>query len=101
MIGQVVFDKRGNNGLNLAVLHLANHMITNPDMYGMLGYGDKDLFRYSFYALSLPYQQAPKIFATTGGFQTQNGEDSDEFCGHSSKLLRDYIQEITDFRLVQ
>ncbi|KAI5450515.1 hypothetical protein NCC49_002972 [Naganishia albida] len=81
--GQVVFDKRGNNGLNLAVLHLANHMITNPDMYGMLGYGDKDLFRYSFYALSLPYQQAPKIFATTGGFQTQNGEDSDEFCGHS------------------
>ncbi|KAJ9118619.1 hypothetical protein QFC22_003839 [Naganishia vaughanmartiniae] len=72
---QVVFDKRGNNGLNLAVLHLANHMITSPDMYGFLGYGDKDLFRYSFYALGLPYQQAPKIFATTGGYQTQNGDD--------------------------
>lgn len=55
-------------------------------MYSKLGYGDKDLFRYSFYALGLPYQQAPRIFATTGGFQTQNGEDSDTFCGHSSEL---------------
>lgn len=42
--GQVVFDKRGNNGLNLAVLHLANHMMTSPDLYGNLGYGDKDTF---------------------------------------------------------
>ena len=42
--GQVVYDKRGNNGLNLAVLHLANHMMTSPDLYGFLGYGDKDTF---------------------------------------------------------
>jgi hypothetical protein len=42
--GQIVFDKRGNNGLNLAALHLANHMMTNPDMYGFLSYGDKDTF---------------------------------------------------------
>lgn len=42
--GQVVFDKRGNNGLNLAVLHLSNHMMTNPDLYGFLSYGDKDTF---------------------------------------------------------
>ncbi|KAK6910896.1 hypothetical protein I203_104931 [Kwoniella mangroviensis CBS 8507] len=81
--GQLLFDKRGNNGLNLAILHLSNHMMTNPDMYGFLSYGDKDTFRYSFYALGLPYQQAPKIFATTGGYQTQNGESSLDFCGHS------------------
>ncbi|ODO11043.1 hypothetical protein I350_01645 [Cryptococcus amylolentus CBS 6273] len=81
--GQIVFSKRANNGLNLAILHLSNHMMSNSDMYGFLSYGDKDTFRYSFYALGLPYQQAPKIFATAGGYQTQNGEDSDKFCGHS------------------
>ncbi|WVQ79578.1 hypothetical protein IAT38_001678 [Cryptococcus sp. DSM 104549] len=81
--GQILFDKRGNNGLNLAILHMSNHMMSNPDMYGFLGYGDKDTFRYSFYALGLPYQQAPKIFATAGGYQTQNGETSGDFCGHS------------------
>ncbi|WVR09404.1 hypothetical protein IAU60_006471 [Kwoniella sp. DSM 27419] len=81
--GQVLFDKRGNNGLNLAILHLSNHMMQNPDMYGHLSYGDKDTFRYSFYALGLPYQQAPKIFASAGGYQTQGGESSLDFCGHS------------------
>jgi len=43
-IGQIVFNKAGNNGLNLAVLHLANHMMDNEDMYGFLSYGDKDTF---------------------------------------------------------
>lgn len=42
--GQIVFDKRGNNGLNLAVLHLSNHMMANEEMYGFLSYGDKDTF---------------------------------------------------------
>jgi len=42
--GQLLFDKRANNGLNLAVLHLANHMQTQQDMYGQLMYGDKDTF---------------------------------------------------------
>lgn len=42
--GQIVFDKRANNGLNLAVLHLSNHMMTEEGMYGFLGYGDKDTF---------------------------------------------------------
>ena len=42
--GQIIFNKAGNNGLNLAVLHLANHMMDNEDMYGFLSYGDKDTF---------------------------------------------------------
>jgi alpha 1,2-mannosyltransferase len=42
--GQVLFDKRGNDGLNLAVLHIANHMMTRPEMYDFLAYGDKDTF---------------------------------------------------------
>lgn len=42
--GQVLFDKSGNNGLNLAVLHLSNHMMLESDFYGDLGYGDKDTY---------------------------------------------------------
>lgn len=42
--GQIIFNKAANNGLNLAVLHLANHMMDNEDMYGFLSYGDKDTF---------------------------------------------------------
>jgi alpha 1,2-mannosyltransferase len=35
--------------MNLAVLHLANHMMENEEMYGFLSYGDKDTFvRYIF-----------------------------------------------------
>jgi hypothetical protein len=30
--------------LNLAVLHIANHMMGQSDLYGKLSYGDKDLF---------------------------------------------------------
>lgn len=39
--------------------------------------------RFSFYALGLDYQMAPKIFASAGGYQTENGDDSHEFCGHT------------------
>ncbi|KAK1927346.1 mannosyltransferase putative-domain-containing protein [Papiliotrema laurentii] len=81
--GQLLFDKRGNNGLNLAVLHIANHMMGQSDLYGKLSYGDKDLFRFAFYALGLDYQQATKMFASAGGYQAPNGESSSEFCGHS------------------
>ncbi|CAK9781972.1 hypothetical protein CC85DRAFT_313059 [Cutaneotrichosporon oleaginosum] len=82
--GQVVFDKSGNNGLNLAVLHLSNHMMDNNEMYGNLGYGDKDTYRYAFYALGLNYQQAPRLLASVGGYQRQDGTSSpDYFCGHS------------------
>lgn len=42
--GQIIFNKAGNNGLNLAILHLANHMMEQEDMYGFLSYGDKDTF---------------------------------------------------------
>jgi alpha 1,2-mannosyltransferase len=40
--GQVVFDKRGNNGLNLAVLHLANHIMLNAGVFEPMLFGDKD-----------------------------------------------------------
>lgn len=42
--GQIVYDKRGNNGLNYAVLHISNHMMDDAEFYGNLLYGDKDTF---------------------------------------------------------
>jgi alpha 1,2-mannosyltransferase len=41
--GQMVFDKRGNDGLNLAVLHLAEGMMGDAE-WGKFGWGDKDTF---------------------------------------------------------
>jgi hypothetical protein len=40
--GQMIFDKRGNNGLNLAALHLAHHMEQQEDIYTAMIEGDKD-----------------------------------------------------------
>lgn len=42
--GQMLFDKRGNNGLNLAVLQLSSYMMENEELFGFLSYGDKDTF---------------------------------------------------------
>ena len=41
-LGQMIFDKRGNNGLNLAALHLAHHMEQQEDIYTAMIEGDKD-----------------------------------------------------------
>ena len=98
----MLFDKRGNNGLNLAILHLANHMMKERDMYYFLSYGDKDTFvrtmwmvnygsadpqRYAHYALGLDYQMNSHQFATAGGYQDGQGQDTPtSFCGHSCML---------------
>jgi hypothetical protein len=43
--GQVIFDKSANDGLNLAVIHLSNHMMDNYEkQYEYLTYGDKDTY---------------------------------------------------------
>lgn len=81
--GQILFDKSANGGLNLAVLHLADYQLTKPDHFAKLGWGDKDLFRYGFYALNLPYSQAPRVYAPLGGYRESHGLDIQTFCGHS------------------
>jgi hypothetical protein len=40
-IGQIVIDKRGNGGLNLAALHVAMHMAHEQSFYYSLSGGDK------------------------------------------------------------
>ena len=42
--GQVVFDKRGNNGMNLAALHMAAYMMQESDPWSYMSWGDKDTF---------------------------------------------------------
>jgi hypothetical protein len=46
--GQILINKSGNNGLNLAALHVAMHMQLEHEFYFSLSGGDKDTFvRYS------------------------------------------------------
>lgn len=48
--GQILISKSGNNGLNLAALHVAAHMQLEHQFYFRLSEGDKDTFvRPSFY----------------------------------------------------
>ncbi|RXK37235.1 hypothetical protein M231_05525 [Tremella mesenterica] len=80
--GQIVFDKRGNNGLNYAILLMSNHMMEDSEFYGNLMYGDKDTFRIGFYLLGLQYVKAPRVFSALGGYQIY-GESTEENCGHT------------------
>jgi alpha 1,2-mannosyltransferase len=73
--GQILINKRGNNGLNLAALHVAAHMQTNHDFWFSLSGGDKDTFRYAFWALSAPYFAAPRWLSALGA------ESAEKFCG--------------------
>ncbi|KAG9080416.1 hypothetical protein FRC06_006612, partial [Ceratobasidium sp. 370] len=73
--GQIVIDKRGNNGLNLAALHVATHMAHEQSFYYSLSGGDKDTFRYAFWALGLDYTAAPRWVSSVGR------KSNDRFCG--------------------
>ncbi|KAF8499359.1 mannosyltransferase putative-domain-containing protein [Gautieria morchelliformis] len=76
--GQILINKRGNNGLNLAALHVAAHMQANHDFWFLLAGGDKDTFRYAFWALSAPYFAAPRWLSALGA---ASGWDAEKFCG--------------------
>ncbi|CAE6505455.1 unnamed protein product [Rhizoctonia solani] len=73
--GQILIDKRGNGGLNLAALYIAIHMAHEQSFYYMLSGGDKDTFRYAFWALGLDYTPAPRWLSSLGG------ENRGRFCG--------------------
>ncbi|KAF8709259.1 putative Mannosyltransferase, partial [Rhizoctonia solani] len=73
--GQILIDKRGNGGLNLAALHVAVHMAHEQSFYYMLSGGDKDTFRYAFWALGLDYTPAPRWLSSLGS------ETGSRFCG--------------------
>lgn len=73
--GQIIIDKQGNNGLNLAALHVAIHMAHEQAFYYTLSGGDKDTFRYAFWALGLEYTAAPRWLSALGS------KTDGRFCG--------------------
>ena len=81
--GQVLINKRGNDGLNLAALHIAAHMQAEHNFWFSLSGGDKDTFRYAFWALSAQYLAAPRWLSALG---SSNGRDATwqqgRFCGY-------------------
>jgi len=76
--GQILISKTGNNGLNLAALHVAAHMQLEHQFYFRLSEGDKDTFRYAFWALGIPYSVSPRWISSVG-FNAP--WDNDRFCG--------------------
>lgn len=76
--GQIVIDKRGNAGLNLAALWIAAGMLHNNDFWFKMCGGDKDTFRWAFRALDIPYATSPRWLSALG---ILNKFDNDRFCG--------------------
>jgi len=44
VVGQILINKSGNDGLNLAALHVTMHMQLEHEFYFSLSGGDKDTF---------------------------------------------------------
>ncbi|KAJ9122426.1 hypothetical protein QFC22_001851 [Naganishia vaughanmartiniae] len=78
--GQIVIDKAGNDGLNLAALHLAAYMQADHDFWFHMCGGDKDTFRWAFRALDIPFAVSPMWAVPLG---QRNGYDNGRFCGHT------------------
>ncbi|KAH8918658.1 glycosyltransferase family 71 protein [Atractiella rhizophila] len=64
--GAILISKTANGGLNHLALALANAMAKDWEFWFSLSGGDKDAFRYAFYALGLPYTRAPHYLSSAG-----------------------------------
>ncbi|ORY32097.1 mannosyltransferase putative-domain-containing protein [Naematelia encephala] len=78
--GQIVIDKAGNSGLNLAALLLAADMQEDRDFWFHMCGGDKDTFRWAFRMLDIPFGESPRWMSALGGL---NPYESGRFCGHT------------------
>lgn len=100
--GQILIDKRGNDGLNLAALHLAGLMQTDHEFWFKLSGGDKDTFRYAFHILGIPFFASPRWLSSAGSL---NSMEDNRFCGNTMLQVRRLPslplttnRSITDFR---
>lgn len=75
--GQIVIDKAGNNGLNMAALRIAAYMQAQKDFWFEMCGGDKDTFRWAFAVLDIPFTRATRWASCLG---QMNGN---RFCGHT------------------
>ncbi|GAA5893574.1 hypothetical protein JCM8208_000832 [Rhodotorula glutinis] len=84
--GQVLVNKRAHEGLDLVVLEVARAMMRDEGFWFRLSGGDKDLFRYAFLFLSLPFGMAPHYPSALGGPllpPLAPHTEGHTFCGHS------------------
>lgn len=58
------------------------------DHFKDLSFGDKDTFRYGFYALDLPWSPAPRVYSPVGGYQDRDGVPTEDFHGHTLLNVR-------------
>ncbi|KAJ3277584.1 hypothetical protein HK104_003180, partial [Borealophlyctis nickersoniae] len=72
--GQMVVDKKRH----IAALNLAHFMCMRRDFWFQLSGGDKDTFRFAFYALSHPFHYPSTYLTFVGTNSTLNGEP--KFC---------------------
>ncbi|KAL7419528.1 hypothetical protein Q5752_005439 [Cryptotrichosporon argae] len=78
--GQIVVDKAGNDGLNLAALWLAAHMQADMSFWFHLCGGDKDTFRWAWRMLDIEFARSPKWMSPLGFL---NAHEGGRFCGHT------------------
>ncbi|ODN99302.1 hypothetical protein I350_07468 [Cryptococcus amylolentus CBS 6273] len=78
--GQIVIDKAGNGGMNLAALVVAAGMMRDREFWFRMCGGDKDTFRWAFRMLGLEFGVSPRWMGTVG---MMNGFQGGKFCGHS------------------
>lgn len=76
--GQIVIDKAGNNGLNLAALLIAAEMQGEREFWFHMCGGDKDTFRWGFEILGLKFGESPRWMSALG---VENAFESGRFCG--------------------
>lgn len=76
--GQIVIDKGGNGGLNLAALWIATAMMAHDEFWFKVCGGDKDTFRWAFRMLGLEYARSQRWLSALGYLQNNGG-----FCGHT------------------
>ncbi|KAM0753103.1 hypothetical protein T439DRAFT_346775 [Meredithblackwellia eburnea MCA 4105] len=79
--GQILVNKRGQGGLNLVALLIAEAMQLRHQFWFKLSGGDKDTFRYAFYVLGIPYTRAPHWVASVGALVPPYNYH--HFCGHT------------------
>lgn len=76
--GQIVIDKAGNGGLNLAALLIAAEMQADRDFWFHMCGGDKDTFRWAFRILGIEFGESPRWMSALGFLNTYEGG---RFCG--------------------
>ena len=75
---QLIIDKGGNNGLNLAALWIVVHMLEEREFWFKMCGGDKDAFRWAWRMLNLEFGVSPRWMGMVG---FENAFQDRRFCG--------------------